>query len=196
MKKIYRFVLYILGATCILVFCLSYRFETQISTGPANELAVAFITQDDYIVQELEINCVEISNVAIRFATYQNDENNEGLIHVKMTSIDDNQILFEEDITIEKIKDNQFYYIPVTNKKKSKSKKYYLEITGKEVSKKTTLAIYGYETDDNKLVINDTINSKAISVICNCTRRNKSLLIYLAFYILIIGLVECIKYYK
>ena len=194
MSKTCRYLIYLIGAICLTMFCLLYKYKAQVTNANADsQIVVPKIEQDDYYSQTIKIDYDNLNKIGIQFATFQNNNNNKGIINLKITNMDNNNVVFNDDLKIEDIIDNSYFYLSLDENKKSKNNNYLLEITGTKIPKKSTIGVYCFLANNNQVILNGKKQTYSTLVRYNCMKGDKTLLIYVVFYILIISLIECLK---
>lgn len=193
--KRYKNVLYVLIGIILTLFCLFSEFDSIVQDGNTNILAIAKISEGDSIEKELKVSYNNLDKIGIKFATYRNNEI-KGTLNISVLEKDTKESIYNEDIAINELLDNQFYPIEIPEQKNSKDKTYQIIIKGKNIPKETMLGIWGYETTEEPIIVNNTKMNVNFGVTYNCKKKEKMLLIYPMFYFLFIGIIEVLNSQK
>ncbi len=188
--KLKYFIYGIIGLIIILISVL-LKFNVYTTVGDSNIVAVDFKNG-----MEIEKNFTslydDLNKIGIKFATYM-AKNNQGIMNVRIIDDSNNLEIYNQDIQLENIVDNEFYFFDFNNQKDSKNKVYKIIIKVKEVDNDTNVGIWGYYSKDKLLKVDSKVIDKDYIVIVNGKNNDYKLVLYFAFYIVIVAMIEILK---
>ena len=134
--------------------------------------------------QYFKSNVNDLSGVGIKFSTYRK-ENKDGSLIIKLYD-QNNNLIKESKINVEDIKDNQIKNIEFDKIKNSMNKNYKIELFFDEYNEDITLVNWNTKADENNfLECNDIKTNSSIDLILRGKAKDKTLLYYPLFVILI-----------
>lgn len=195
MKKI-RFIIVII---ILCVFNVVYSFVTKeekiynskISSSDYSNVGGMY--NDQTVSQQFHCNYQNLSELTLRFATY--DRDNYGEIRYEILDKEDNNIVAEGNIDISKIANNEFNIIKFNSIEDSKDKDYILYLNTRDSIGDNVVTIYSTESDNaaDVLLIDEEIQqntSLVMTVVC------KNVFDVETFVVLICFEIYCALFFK
>ncbi len=191
MKFKLRYLIYgIIGLVIILISVL-LKFNVNTTIGNSNIVAVDF-KNDMKIEKSFTSLYNDLNKIGIKFATYMS-KNNQGVMNVRIIDNSNNLEIYNQDIKLKNIVDNEFYYFDFNNQKESKNKEYKIIIKVKEMDDDTNIGIWGDYSLDEMVKVDAKAIDKDYVIMVNGKNNDYKLLLCLAFYGVIIAMIEILK---
>ena len=190
--KYIRYSIYIIIGMILLAFCLFYKTNENVIEGKNEIVAVDFFKENMTIEKQFIPQQNVLNSLGIRFATY-NQSNNKGIINIRILAKENKEEIYNQDIDIKDIIDNNYYFLYFDNQILLKNKSYKIVIHVKEISKDSKIGIWGYFSNENKLIINGKEKQTDYSITYKTRKHDYQMLLYLFFYVNVIAIIEVIK---
>ena len=178
---VYKLLITVLSLIVIILIVFPKKVDSYKWSGK-DDFAAEIIKEDKIYSQEFVSNVNKLSEIGIRFSTYQVNNKN-GKLNIKVVD--------EKKKNIYKLEDNKIFYIKFNEINNSKNKKYTIEFKYSDYNDGNSLTYWAFNDSNKKMKINGKNTNYSLNFSTKGKALDYSLVWYPIVIIVILSLIKC-----